>query len=116
MAMRTEGSASESEVPGGIFPTTHWSVVLAATDPQSPEAAAALEDLCAVYWYPLYAYVRHAGHTPEDSKVQYAPLAVELGTAEAALKMTVQRLRRRYGALLREEIARTACWIWARRN
>lgn len=205
--------------------------MLAATDPESAEAAVALEDLCAVYWYPLYAYVRHEGHTSEDAKdltqeffhrlleknylsavdprkgrfrsfllaavrhflanewerartlkrgghltfipldeaqaeerylnlqavgqspevtydrawafallervlgrlreeaiaggqlarfdglkgvlagekpsLKYAQLAVELGTTEAALKMAAQRLRNRYGALLREEIART---------
>lgn len=34
----------------------------------SPEAAqAALEQLCRDYWYPLYAYVRRKGHSPEDA-------------------------------------------------
>ncbi len=42
--------------------------MLAATGRESAEAAAALERLCATYWYPLYAYVRHRGHSPEDSK------------------------------------------------
>jgi DNA-directed RNA polymerase specialized sigma24 family protein len=42
--------------------------VLAATGRQSPEAATALEQLCETYWYPLYAYVRHRGHSPEDAK------------------------------------------------
>lgn len=42
--------------------------MLAATGHESPEAAAALEQLCATYWYPLYAYVRHRGHSPEDSQ------------------------------------------------
>ncbi len=42
--------------------------MLAATGRESPEAAAALERLCETYWYPLYAYVRHRGHTPEDSQ------------------------------------------------
>ena len=61
-----------TEVPGAVgqplFTTTHWSVVLAAADQETPEAAAALERLCSTYWYPLYAYVRHRGHTPEDSQ------------------------------------------------
>jgi RNA polymerase sigma-70 factor (ECF subfamily) len=34
----------------------------------SPEAAAALEDLCRVYWYPLYAYVRRCGQSPHDAQ------------------------------------------------
>jgi DNA-directed RNA polymerase specialized sigma24 family protein len=44
-----------------IFATTHWSVVLHAGRPSSPEAARALDELCRIYWYPLYAYVRRQG-------------------------------------------------------
>jgi len=51
-----------------LFATTHWSVVLAAADAASPGAAEALEQLCRAYWYPLYAYVRRKGHTPEDAQ------------------------------------------------
>ncbi len=52
----------------GAFPNTHWSVVLAATQPSSPESAAALEAICRAYWYPLYAYVRRSGKTPHDAQ------------------------------------------------
>lgn len=31
-------------------------------------AHAALEKLCRTYWYPLYAYVRRRGHSPEDAQ------------------------------------------------
>ena len=31
-------------------------------------AQAALETLCRTYWYPLYAYVRCRGHSPEDAQ------------------------------------------------
>lgn len=48
--------------------TTHWSVVLAAQDKSSPDSAAALDALCRVYWYPLYAYVRGSGHSPHDAQ------------------------------------------------
>ncbi len=47
------------------FATTHWSVVLAAGDPEAPGSRAALAALCAAYWYPLYAHVRRQGH-PAD--------------------------------------------------
>lgn len=47
--------------------TTQWSQVLAARDGSATEARAALESLCQTYWQPLYAYVRHQGHTPEES-------------------------------------------------
>lgn len=61
-----------NEAPGAVgqplFATTHWSVVLAAANEPTPETAAALESLCRTYWYPLYAYVRHRGQSPEDAQ------------------------------------------------
>lgn len=51
-----------------IFDTTHWSVVLQAGAAASADAFAALEELCTVYWYPLYAYVRRQGHAPHDAQ------------------------------------------------
>jgi RNA polymerase sigma factor (sigma-70 family) len=45
--------------------------------------------------------------TGDKGGVGYAGLAVQLGTTEAALKMAISRLRRRYGELLRAEISRT---------
>ena len=51
-----------------LFATTHWSVVLAAANQKSPEAAIALERLCRTYWYPLYAYVRRQGYGPADAQ------------------------------------------------
>ena len=50
------------------FATTHWSVVLASAQGDSPQAAAALEQLCRTYWYPLYAFVRRQGHSPQDAE------------------------------------------------
>lgn len=51
-----------------LFLTTHWSVVLVAGDPRSPQAAEALERLCRTYWFPLYAFVRRRGYSPEDAQ------------------------------------------------
>lgn len=50
------------------FTTTHWSVVLAAHADDPARARAALEKLCTVYWYPLYAYLRRRGHQPADAE------------------------------------------------
>ena len=62
----TRGGASAA---GSVkFTTTHWSVVLQAGQADSPQAAAALEQLCRTYWYPLYVYVRRRGHSPEDAQ------------------------------------------------
>lgn len=60
--------AERAETRRRAFCTTHWSLVLAVGDAQSPQAKAALEKLCQVYWYPLYAYVRRKGYQPEDAK------------------------------------------------
>ncbi|HOW66015.1 MAG TPA: sigma-70 family RNA polymerase sigma factor [Candidatus Paceibacterota bacterium] len=49
------------------FRTTHWSVVLTAGRSDTPGAQAALENLCRIYWRPLYAYARRRGHSPEDA-------------------------------------------------
>ncbi len=67
-----------------LFATTHWSVVLAAANQESPEAIVALERLCRTYWYPLYAYVRHRGRSPEDSQDLTQQYARALG--EGAFK------------------------------
>ncbi len=50
------------------FATTHWSVVLAAGQGESPVATAALEHLCHTYWYPLYAHARRRGHPIEEAQ------------------------------------------------
>jgi RNA polymerase sigma-70 factor (ECF subfamily) len=53
---------------GGRFRTTRWSLIRAATDPESPGAAAALSELCTGYWYPVYGFIRRSGHSAEDSE------------------------------------------------
>jgi hypothetical protein len=42
------------------FPTTRWTLVVAAGDPQRKEARFALVSLCENYWYPLYARMGHS--------------------------------------------------------
>src|SRR6202171_646185 len=44
------------------FPTTRWTLVVSAADPQRKEARSALVSLCEGYWYPLYAYLRRRGY------------------------------------------------------
>jgi RNA polymerase sigma factor (sigma-70 family) len=45
--------------------------------------------------------------TDDDADATYAELAREWGVGESAVRVAVHRLRRRLGALLREEVART---------
>jgi RNA polymerase sigma factor (sigma-70 family) len=52
----------------GNFPTTRWTLVVAAGDPARQESRAALVSLCEAYWYPLYAYVRRRGHSVAEAQ------------------------------------------------
>jgi RNA polymerase sigma-70 factor (ECF subfamily) len=49
-------------MPG--FATTRWTLVAAA---KSPAARQALAELCDLYWYPVYAFVRRRGYPPDDA-------------------------------------------------
>ena len=55
-------------MPGDIFATTHWTVVLKAGQRHTPQSDHALEELCRTYWFPLYAYVRRRGQTKADAE------------------------------------------------
>lgn len=54
--------------PNAQFGTTHWSLVLAARDEDSPNGAEALEQLCRRYWSPVYVFIRRRGHGPDDAQ------------------------------------------------
>ena len=62
------GRAGAETARGAQFAATSWTNVLAAQQSGSPEAAAALETLCATYWYPLYGYLRRKGHDPHKAQ------------------------------------------------
>src|SRR5262249_2086815 len=48
--------------------TTRWSMVRAARGGVPGDARAALAELCAAYWYPLYAFVRRKGHDADAAQ------------------------------------------------
>jgi RNA polymerase sigma-70 factor (ECF subfamily) len=50
------------------FPTTRWTLVVAAGDPARLENRAALKSLCEAYWYPLYAFVRRRGYSADEAQ------------------------------------------------
>ncbi|MFI5457673.1 MAG: tetratricopeptide repeat protein [Isosphaerales bacterium] len=77
---------NDSVSPAG-FPTTHWSRVVAAGDVANPGAGEALAELCAAYWFPLYAYIRRKGNGPEqalDLTQGYFTRLLERGTVASA--------------------------------
>jgi DNA-directed RNA polymerase specialized sigma24 family protein len=51
-----EGAAS--------FHTTRWTIVMRAAQ----RRRSALAELCRLYWYPLYIFAGHPGHSPDDAK------------------------------------------------
>jgi RNA polymerase sigma factor (sigma-70 family) len=52
----------------GQFHTTRWSAVLLSAQSQTPGSQAALAELCRIYWYPIYSFVRRRGSSPEDAQ------------------------------------------------
>ena len=53
---------------GAQFAQTHWTIVLAAAERNSPGGQEALDQLCRAYWYPLYAFLRKSGHSSHDAQ------------------------------------------------
>lgn len=63
-------SSGGADTRGGHhrFATTQWSLVLAAGRPGSAGAEEALARLCALYWYPVFAFVRRQGHARDEAQ------------------------------------------------
>ncbi len=51
-----------------VFATTLWSMVQMAGLGQDGAGAQALEKLCRIYWYPLYAFARRSGLDHEQAR------------------------------------------------
>jgi RNA polymerase sigma factor (sigma-70 family) len=60
-------SRQESESASPRFQATRWSMVLRARG-DGPTARRALEDLCGIYWFPLYAWCRSRGYPSHDAE------------------------------------------------
>ena len=54
--------------PNQRFPTTQWSVVIAAQGAPTPNARQALERLFETYWYPVYAFIRSRTEQAADAE------------------------------------------------
>lgn len=61
--------ASNTPEREGLFASTSWTLVLdAAQSHSSPRSLSALSSLCAVYWRPLYLFLRRQGFTSHDAQ------------------------------------------------
>ena len=82
-----QATANDRPRASGEFPTTHWSLVLHASNNAEPAARSALESLCRLYWFPLYAFVRRRGrahHEAEDLTQEFFRQLVATGTVAKA--------------------------------
>ncbi len=61
-------SETDSSSRDDIFVTTRWTMVLNAADGSTPQAERAMEEICHIYWFPLYAYIRRRGRSSEDAE------------------------------------------------
>lgn len=59
--------AAGALAPGRDFPTTHWTLVTRVRE-GGPVRQSALEELCRLYWYPIYAFLRRKGHPRHDAE------------------------------------------------
>jgi RNA polymerase sigma-70 factor (ECF subfamily) len=69
------------------FVTTPWTEVLLAGEQNAPGAREALEHLCRLYWYPLYAHIRYTvkdPHDAEDLTQEFFRLLIEKNYLDAA--------------------------------
>lgn len=66
--MNTTAHSSSAPKAEDVFVTTRWTVVLSAGRKSSPQSDRALGELCQMYWFPLYAYVRRRGYSKEDAE------------------------------------------------
>src|SRR5271154_7111118 len=64
----TNGETMHTLLGPSQFPTTRWTLVIAAGDPRRKEARSALVSLCENYWYPLYAYLRRQGYPADQAQ------------------------------------------------
>lgn len=60
------------------FQTTHWSLVVSSRETDQSLRRQSLEELCSAYWYPLFAYLRRIGYSPEDTADYVQGFFVEL--------------------------------------
>jgi len=100
--------------PQPLFVTTRWSVVLAARNKASPDAAQALETLCRTYWYPLYVYVRSSGYSPPDAQDLTQEFFSRLLSKDYL--RAVVREKGRFRTFLRMALKRFLAAEWERRH
>jgi RNA polymerase sigma factor (sigma-70 family) len=76
---------------GVRFRTTRWSVVLLSAQSKAPGSREALAELCGLYWYPLYGFIRRHGHSPEEAQDLTQGFFLHLLERKAFLRVDPQK-------------------------
>lgn len=90
------------------FPTTSWSLVQRVQKGTEEDALKAMGEICQIYWYPIYVYVRRHGfsqHDAEDLVQFFFEQMIARETIQAA-KEEKGRLRTFMLRLLKQVISR----------
>ncbi len=58
----------QNEAKSPEFPATRWSLLRQLDASKTSVAAEAMESLCRAYRFPIYAFLRRSGHSPEDAE------------------------------------------------
>jgi RNA polymerase sigma-70 factor (ECF subfamily) len=73
--------------PGGGFPATRWSAIEAATSADPAERQRALDRFSAIYWKPVYKYIRarwrKSGEDAQDLTQDFFASLIDRGTLAA---------------------------------
>lgn len=64
----TAQNPRRTETAASPFPNTRWSLIFAAGDSRAPTARQALDALCALYWKPVYCYIRSREANREEAR------------------------------------------------
>ena len=63
----TNKHPKQSTMPAAPFQPTRWTLV-AKLNAEPLQSNQALNQLCAIYWHPLYVFARSSGKSPEDAE------------------------------------------------
>lgn len=85
------------------FMTTRWSIVNAAGGRSTPSAQAALEQLCRIYWPPVYAFIRRKGHETNSAEDLTQAFFVHLLASDFV--KTADRERGRFRSFLLKSVS-----------
>jgi DNA-directed RNA polymerase specialized sigma24 family protein len=63
-------SSPNPDLPAGSLqlPTTSWSMIVSACGQHTPMSRDLLSNLCAIYWNPVYVFVRHRGFDADRAR------------------------------------------------